>query len=125
MSTATTETPRVDAFFTVAEARSDRWCALVNAVNEWQASAADHLPDREMDRATVAVCLSELTEWEDFFAYPGPALLRKIDESIACGDAMGAARAIHQVRTALASRSYRENAGDGEGDESASQLHEA
>src|SRR5437868_5915915 len=97
MSTTMTETPRVDAFFTVAEARSDRWCTLVSAVNEWQASVADHLSGRQVDRAAVAACLTELREWEDFFAYPGAALLRKIDESIASGDAIGAARAIHQV----------------------------
>ena len=50
MNTTMTETPRVDAFFTVAEARSDRWRTLVNAVNTWQASASDHLAERETDR---------------------------------------------------------------------------
>jgi arginine decarboxylase len=125
MITTLTETPRVDAFFTVAEARSDRWRTLVNTVNTWQASAADHLPDREADRESVATCLSELRQWEDFFAYPGAALLRKIDDSIAYGDAAGAARAIHQVSMALSSRSYRENVNDWEsGEESQGMLRE-
>ena len=125
MSTTMIETPRVDAFFTVAEARSDRWRTLVNAVNTWQASASDHLPEREADRAAVSACLSELRQWEDFFAYPGAALLRKIDERIASGDAIGAARGIHQVSTALSSHSYRENVRDWEGgDESQSVLRE-
>src|SRR6185369_11859921 len=101
MNTTMTETPRVDAFFTVAEARSDRWRTLVNAVNTWQASASDHLSDREADRVAVAACLAELRQWEDFFAYPGDALLRKIDERIVSGDAIGAAKAIHQVSMAL------------------------
>jgi hypothetical protein len=35
----------VDAFFTVAEARSDRWRTLVKAAN---------------------ACLAELRQWEDF-----------------------------------------------------------
>jgi arginine decarboxylase len=125
MSTPTLGTPRVDAFFTVAEARSDRWRTLVNAANSWQASAAGHLPNREADRTAVAACLSELREWEDFFAYPGGALLRKIDERITSGDAVGAARSIHQVAAALASHSYRENASDWDGgDESQSVLRE-
>src|SRR3954451_16917866 len=99
MSTSTTmvETPRVDAFFTVAEARSDRWRTLVNAANTWQASASDHLRERETDRSAVAACLSELRQWEDFFAYPGTSLLRKVDERIASGDATGTARVIQQI----------------------------
>jgi arginine decarboxylase len=119
------ETPRVDAFFTVAEARSDRWRTLVNAANTWQASASDHLPDRDTDRAAVATCLAELRQWEGFFAYPGEALLRRIDERVASGDATGTAKAIHQISLALASHSYRENASDWEaGDESQSVLRE-
>ncbi len=125
MSTTMTETPRVDAFFTVAEARRDRWRSLVNAVNAWQASASDHLPDREADREAVAACLSELRQWEDFFAYPGEALLRRLDERIASGDAIGAARVVHQVSMALSSHSYRENTGEWEtGDDSQSILRE-
>jgi arginine/lysine/ornithine decarboxylase len=126
MSTSTVRTPRVDAFFTVAEARSDRWRTLVNAVNTWQASASGNPAGREADRAAVAACLSELRQWEDFFAYPGGALLRKIDERITSGDAIGAARSIQQVATALSSHSYRENANDWEGgDDSQSVLREA
>ncbi|SPE40893.1 Arginine decarboxylase [Candidatus Sulfopaludibacter sp. SbA3] len=119
MSTTILETPRVDAFFTVAEARSDRWRTLVNAANLWQASASDHLPERELDRTAVAACLAELRQWEDFFAYPGGALLRKVDDRIASGDATGTARLIQQIGAAVSSHSYRGNAGDWEaGDDS-------
>ena len=102
MSTIT-EKPRVDAFFTVAEARADRWRTLVGAANTWQVSSSDHLPERENDRTAVAACLSELRQWEDFFAYPGGALLRFLDERIASGDAAAASRLIHQISVALSS----------------------
>src|SRR3954469_15163874 len=119
MSPAKIETPRVDAFFTVAEARSDRWRALVNAANTWQASASDHLPERENDRAALAAALSELRQWEDFFAYPGAVLLRKLEERITGGDASGATRLTQQISAALSSHSYRECGGDWEmGDDS-------
>ena len=79
---------------------------------------------RRTGRRWPRACLN-YRQWEDFFAYPGAALLRKIDESIASGDAIGAARAIHQISMALSSHSYRENAGDWEaGDESQSVLRE-
>ena len=89
------------------------------AANAWQASAAEHLPERETDRAAVTSCLSELRHWEDFFAYPGGALLQKLDDRIASGDAMGTARLIHQISAAISSHSYRDNVGDWEaGDDS-------
>ncbi len=125
LDTAKPETPRVDAFFTVAEARSDRWRTLVNAANAWEASAADHPPERESDRAALSACLSELLQWEDFFAYPDAMRLRRIEERIASGDASSAARAIRHISTALASHSYRENLSDWDAtDESQSVLRE-
>ena len=125
MSTTMVANPRVDAFFTVAEARSDRWRTLVNAANTWQASASEHLPEREADRSAVAACLSELRQWEDFFAYPGVSLLRKVDERISAGDATGATRSIQQISTALSSHAYRENASEWEaGDQLAHALHQ-
>jgi arginine decarboxylase len=126
MSPAKLETPRVDAFFTVAEARSDRWRALVNAANNWEASASEHLPEREKDRAAVATALSELHQWEDFFAYPGAMLLRKLEERITGGDAIGATRLTQQISTALSSHSYRERGDEWElKDDSTFVLREA
>src|SRR5215831_2386901 len=106
MSTPTIAKTRVDAFFTVAEARSDRWRSLVNAANTWLASAADHLPERESDRTEVSAALTELKQWEDFFAYPGTSLVRKVEDRIASGDASGATRLIQQISAAVASHSY-------------------
>ena len=126
MSTMALESPRVDALFTVAEARSDRWRTLVNGANRWQASDAEHLPERDIDRRAVASCLAELRQWEDFFAYPGGALLRKVDERIAAGDSTGAVRLIQQIGAAVSSHSYRDNAGVWEaGDEPPNVLGEA
>ena len=119
MSTPTIAKTRVDAFFTVAEARSDRWRSLVNAANTWLASAAEHLPERESDRAEVSAALTELKQWEDFFAYPGAALLRKVNDRIASGDATGAARLIQQISAAVASHSYRANVGEWEAEDEA------
>jgi len=91
----------------------------VHVVNAWQASAVEHLPERETDKEAVTSCLSDLRPWEDFFAYPGGVLLQKVDDRIASGDAMGTARLIHQISAAISSRSYRENVGDWEkGDDS-------
>jgi arginine decarboxylase len=126
MSTTVTTSPRVDAIFTVAEARSDRWRTLVQAANAWQVSVADHVPERETHRAKVASCLSDLRPWEDFFAYPGGALLHKVDDRISSGDAMGAARLIQQISAAISSRSYRGHLGDWEnGDDSPNVVAEA
>src|SRR3954454_11397091 len=118
MSTTALQPSRVDAFFTVAEARSDRWRKLVSAANTWQASASEHLAEREADKTAVAACLAELRQWEEFFAYPGGALLRTLDDRVASSDAMGATRLIQQISAAVSSHSYRGNAGDwDEGDE--------
>ena len=85
----------------------------------------EHLTEREKDRSVVAECLAELRQWEDFFAYPGAALLRKVDDRIATGDATGAARLIHQISAAISSHSYRSNPGEWEaGDESSNVVGE-
>ena len=112
MSTTAVQPSRVDAFFTVAEARSDRWRKLVSAANTWLASASDHLAEREADKTAVAACLAELRQWEEYFAYPGQVLIRKLDDRIASGDVMGATRLIQQISAAVSSHSYRGNVGD-------------
>ena len=54
-------------------------------------------------------CLYDLRQWEDFFAYPGNALLQKLDDRITSGDAMGTARMVQQISAVISSRSYRGN----------------
>jgi arginine decarboxylase len=115
MSTATT-TPstRVDQFFTVAEARFDRWRALLQAARDWAAATQSNL---ETARAAVVASLQELRQWEDFFAYPGPTLITTLGERIAAGDATGTARLVQAISAALLTHSYRENLADWESDD--------
>src|SRR5262249_7699270 len=116
MSTATTkETPRLDQFFTGAEARHDRWRSLLSAARGWDAAVSQQRHGAEKERSALAASFGELRQWEDFFAYPGPALLGTIDQRITEGDATGAARLIQAISAALLTHSYRTNAADWEG----------
>ena len=51
---------------------------------------------------------------ESFFGYPGPRLLRAIEDQIAQGDAGDVARLVQRINTALMSDSYRADASDWE-----------
>lgn len=118
MSTATTaSTARVDQFFTVAEARFDRWRTLLECAREWDAAAAQQSSESDKYRSRTATSLSDLRQWEDYFAYPGPNLLRVLDERIASGDAKGTARLAQAISAALLTHSYRNNVSDWEIDE--------
>jgi len=61
--------------------------------------------------------LSELRQWEDFFAYPGHELLRTLSERIDAGDATGTVRLAQTISAALLTHSYRANVADWEGEE--------
>jgi arginine decarboxylase len=114
-TTAKPEAPRVDQFFMVAEARFDRWRTLLQAARNWERSSNQQPPNRADQQAAVANCFQELRQWEDYFAYPGHALLKSLDERIASGDAAGTARLVQSMSAALLTHSYRTNAGDWEG----------
>ena len=98
---------RVDQFFTVAEARFDRWRSLLQAARDWEASANRGRPDREKLQAAVSASLAELRQWEDFFAYPGHDLIGRLGERINGGDAPGTVRLAQSISGALMTRSYR------------------
>ena len=87
MSARDTQGSRSDRIFTVAEARLDRWRGLLQGARSWEA-ASQHSKG-ENGQAAVSNSLQELREWEDYFAYPGAALLRTLSERIASGDATG------------------------------------
>ena len=108
---------RVDQFFTGTEARFDRWRSLLQAARAWEGAASQQRPESEKYQADVSVSLAELRHWEDFFAYPGQALLRTLDERIASVDAVGTARLVQSLSTALLTHSYRSNLADWEGEE--------
>src|SRR6267143_981198 len=118
MSSAPKAAPsRVDQFFTGAETRFDRWRSLLQAARAWEGAASKQRPENEKYQAVVSASVAELGQWEDFFAYPGQALLKTLDERIASGDAGGTARLVQSLSAALLTHSYRTNLADWEGEE--------
>ncbi len=118
MSSAPKAAPaRVDQFFTGAETRFDRWRSLLQAARAWEGAASQQRPENEKYQAVVSASVAELRQWEDFFAYPGQALLKTLDERIASGDAGGTARLVQSLSAALLTHSYRTNLADWEGEE--------
>ncbi len=117
MSTAnSTKSTRVDQFFTVAEARLDRWREFLQATKNWERVVG------HPQQSAVATLFREMRQWEDFFAYPGLALLRTLDERIASEDATGTARLVQSISAALLTRSYRTNLADWEHEETTISL---
>ena len=113
-----TQDVRVDQFFTGAEARFDRWRTLLQASRDWEGSASRPGPEKEKHQVGVSASFQELRQWEDFFAYPGHALLKTLDARIASGDAAGTVRLVQSLSTALLTHSYRTNVADWEGEDS-------
>jgi len=107
----------VDQFFTGAETRFDRWRSLLQAARAWEGAASQQRPENEKYQAVVSASVAELGQWEAFFAYPGQALLKTLDERIASGDAGGTARLVQSLSAALLTHSYRTNLADWEGEE--------
>jgi arginine decarboxylase len=114
------ENVRVDQFFTVAEARFDRWRFLLHAARAWQGGAGQKGPDTEKHQTVVLASFQELQQWEDFFAFPGHALLRTLHEHISSGDAMGTAHLVQSISSALLTHSYRTSPGDWESEDQSS-----
>jgi arginine decarboxylase len=108
---------RVDQFFTVAEARFDRWRSLLQAARVWEGAVTRQPSEKEKQQAATSASFQELGQWEDFFAYPGEALLRTLGERIASGDATGTAHLAQSISTALLTHSYRTSLVDWEGEE--------
>ena len=110
MSTAPKATgARLDQFFTVAEARFDRWRSLLQAARIWEGVAIRQPSEKEKHQAATSASFQELRQWEDFFAYPGERLLRALGERIASGDATGSSLLAQSISTALLTHSYRTN----------------
>jgi arginine decarboxylase len=107
---------RLDQFFTVAEARHDRWRTLLSAARAWEAAKVQN-SGTEARRAGVVAVFAELRQWEEFFAYPGPALLNVLRERISEGDITGTIRLAQSISAALLTHSYRTNAADWESEE--------
>ena len=108
---AKTHAPRIDHFFSAVAARLDLWRDLRRAV---QAAANPASRGDAGLHAASQEALSALLPLEDFQAYPGVRVLNAIKERVAGGDALGAARLVQRVSSALMSRSYRRDAGEWE-----------
>jgi arginine decarboxylase len=99
---------RIDRLFSTAEARLERWGALAAAAMAWAAT------QDKRERPAVEAALWELRAAESFFGYPGPRLLRAIEEEIAQGDGGDVARLVQRIYNALLSSTYRTDASDWE-----------
>ena len=108
MKATLTNPERVDRLFSTGEARLDRWYKLALAAQVWAAK-----PDKN-GRAAVETAFAELRQPESFFGYPGPRLLRAIEDQIAQGDGGDVARLVQRINGALMSNSYRADASDWE-----------
>jgi arginine decarboxylase len=116
---ANPEAPRVDQFLMAAEVRSDRWRALLQAARTWEKSASQLSPNKDENRTALIQSFAELRQLEDFFAYPGQSLLKSLEERIASNDAVGTARLVQSISTALVTHSYRSSVADWESAEQA------
>jgi arginine decarboxylase len=106
---------RLDQFFTVAEARQDRWRNLLSTARVWETTASkQHALEAgaEARRLNVMSSFKDLSQWENFFAYPGPILLKMLEERINQGDAASTTRLIQSMSAALLTHSYRTNPAD-------------
>ena len=65
-------------------------------------------------RAATEAALAEVRPLEDFFAYPGPRLMKTLAERIAGDDALGVGRLVRRISGALLSGSYRYDSGEWE-----------
>ena len=112
---AKTQAPKIDHFFSAVAARLDLWHDLSRAAQAYAAT-----PASRGDARLQAACndaLTALLPLEAFQAYPGARLMTAIKERLAGGDAMGTARLVQRVSSALMSRSYRSDAGEFEAED--------
>ena len=78
-------TNRIDNFFVMHSARSDRWRDALTAAQQWASGQGS--------RAAVESSLAELSIVEEFFAYPGLRLLSALRDKIAA-DAAAALKVV-------------------------------
>lgn len=116
---ATQSTPSdLDHFFSAVAARLDRWRDLAKAAQAWAAKGSG--TDAAGRKAECARLLEQLKALESVQAFPGLRLMRALEERVQSSDAHGTVRLVQRVSTALMSRGYRSEAGDGDNDEDGS-----
>jgi arginine decarboxylase len=112
---AKTSAPRLDHFFSAVAARLDLWRDVSRAAQAWGANQASR--GNASLQAACNEALTALLPLEDFQAYPGARVLNAIKQRVAGGDAMGTARLVQRVSSALMSKSYRSDAGEFEAED--------
>ncbi len=115
-----TASQRIDHFFSAVAARLDLWRDLNRAAQVWSASPASR-NDTKLQAAS-GEALTALLPMEDFQAYPGLRLVNVIKERQAAGDAIGVARLVQRVSSALMTRSYRSDPGEWEAEDDAGEA---
>ena len=89
MSSSSRKPAQLDNFFMTSAMRLDRWRELNASAQTWAAESRSGKP--HSGRAEVEAALKEVRPLEDFFAYPGPRLMKTLAERIASDDALGVA----------------------------------
>jgi len=105
-STARDATLELSDFFSAAEARRDQWSRLLSCADAWNASEGKNDPARQ----SVLALFDQIGPLESFFAYPGPALMRSLQDLIDDGDSNAFAGAVRRVKSAIFSGSFRREA---------------
>ena len=96
-------TKRIDQFFSGPGARADDWRDLTEAAKTWA---------RGGNRAAYDAALAELSVTEEFHGYPGLQLMAALREAATSGDAATSFALATKITQALATRSFRQHAGD-------------
>src|SRR5215211_6832553 len=85
--TSSSTTPRFDQFLTAVENRRDNWQRLHGLAQAWAAVPAQHKDSGLIDHVPEAKkLLAQLETLENYFAYPGPALMQRMREKLNAGD---------------------------------------
>jgi arginine/lysine/ornithine decarboxylase len=112
MATQTPGATHLDHFFSTTAARLDRWRELNAKAQTW-AAEAERGKQRD-GRAAVEAGLVDLNALEDFFAYPGPRLMKALADRVSSDDAGSVGRLVRRISGALLSGSYRYESGEWE-----------
>jgi arginine decarboxylase len=113
--------PPLEDFFSASDARNDRWRALNVAAHDWAANGAG----KAAAQKRLSDLFIEIMPIEDYWAYPGPVLMRSLKEAIDAQEPNVVARLTQKVGRALLSGSYRNDAAawDPLGEQEASTGH--
>ena len=107
---------RIDNFFIMQSARSDRWRGALTAAQQW---ASGH-----GNRAAVEESMADLSIVEEFYAYSGVRLMGHLREKIAAGDAGVTADLVRRFSDAILTGAYSHQAESGEAGDGGDILQE-